>query len=480
MGNKMLNEIVDIKVTEITKNGNGIGEFKGNHHEKYQCEVPFSLPGDFVKVKITSLMNGTFKGHIQKVIVPSPLRVSPRCSHFGSCGGCSLQHIPYKGQLLHKEKIIRQLFENQLSETTKLYPIIGCKSIWNYRSKMDLTFSVDSSGKHKLGLIQNGTKGCVVNLNECHISPQWFMDAQICIKQWWEESKIRAYDPITNQGVLRYLTLREGRRSGDRMVILTIVNNNENELSVHKIEKFVARVNNSLKPHQQDNHLSIVLRIQQCSVGLPTHQYDMLLSGNGILREGIKVSQNDESDSTTLYFDVDACSFFQPNPQQAEAFYSRALQMAQVDSDKVVYDLFCGIGTFGICISKYVKQVVSIDILSESIVSAQNNAKHNQCTNILYFSGAVRHVLAQLKQQKIQGPDAVFVNPPRPGLDPQSMAYLIELNPKKIVYASFNPVTQAQDIQAFLKNGYSLVEIQPFDFFPHTKNVECISLLIQD
>lgn len=473
----MTKQLVEIKVTEISKNGYGLGIAENSVGNSEMFEIPFTLPGDVIKAEIIREKENANLASLKSIVKPSPLRVTPKCVHFTTCGGCRLQHIPYKGQLLHKEKIIRDCFANLISEKVVVHPIVAAKTPWHYRNKMDYTFSSSESGKLQLGLIQEGTKGSVLNINECFLSSQWFLDALICVKRWWETSKIPAYDPVNNKGVLRYLTLREGRRSGDRMVILSIANRNDFEFHIRHIEKFVSQIAEYVKPHQEENELSIYLRILQANEGTTSNQYDMLLYGPGFIRESLKIAIDSEMENQALQFEVGPSSFFQPNPQQAEALYSTALKMAKLTPESVVYDLYCGTGTIGICASKFVKKVIGIELSPETAANARANVKLNNVDNFFIYSGAVRHVLSQLQAGGVPAPDIVIVNPPRVGLDFEAMAHLLELKPPTILYISCYPSSQAMDVETLFSNGYTLTDLQPVDKFPQTNHVENIALL---
>lgn len=472
----MSSQQIEVTVTEISKTGNGAGAVNIGG-ETVLCEVPFTVPGDIVKASITHTKDGVALAKLASIVKASPLRTAPRCAHFSKCGGCRFQHVPYKGQLLHKEKVVRDSFAGLLRDNVAVHPIMGAKNPWNYRSKMDYTFAYDESGKSYLGHVEDGTKGNVLTINECHLCPQWFMDAVICVKQWWDASKIPPYDPINNKGVLRHLTLREGRRSGDRMVILSLANRNDFELNMRHIEKFVAQLNEYVKPHQEENKLSVFLRIHQISEGTTSSQYDMLLYGPGFIREGLKVHLDKDREPVNLMFEVGPAAFFQPNPQQTEVFIARALEMAGLTPESVVYDLYCGTGTFGLSASKFVKAVIGIELSPESASNARTNAKRNECDNVSIYSGAVRHVLNQLQENGAPRPDTVIINPPRSGLDPIAMEHLLDLKAPTILYISCYPQSQAKNIEALTGKGYRLTDIQPVDQFPQTNHIENIALL---
>lgn len=465
-----------IEVTEMSRSGKGLGTVYTDDGA-IPCEVPFTVPGDRIKAFQTSIKDGIAQGSLQSVVDASPLRTAPRCKYFTRCGGCSFQHIKYDAQLLHKEKIVRDCFASLLTGEVVVHPIMAPKVPWNYRNRMDYTFSYDEQGKCSLGHVEVGTKGTVINVEECHLCPQWFMEAVAGVRQWGEASKIPAYDPVNNTGVLRYLTLREGRRSGDRMVMLTISSRDDFEFGLRHIEKFVACVTSFAKPHQENNHLSIFLRIHRATEGSPSSYYDMLLSGPGIIREGLKMHVDKEKEPTLLSFEVGPSSFFQPNPQQAEIFYSRALEMAKLTTESVLYDLYCGTGTIGLCAAKYVKKVIGIEISSETASNARANVKLNACDNMVVYSGAVRHLLDHLRESGEPAANIVVVNPPRVGLDAEAMQHLIKMNPATIVYISCFPPSQAKNVAELIEQGYELAELQPVEHFPQTLHVENIALL---
>lgn len=472
----MKSNLVEIRVTGISKNGNGSATIQHDQCE-LKCEIPFTLPGDLVKAEIAHTKDGLATATLKEIVAASPLRIAARCQHFTICGGCRFQHIPYQEQLLHKEKLVRDCFAALIGKDVQVHPIIPCETLWGYRNKMDYTFSYNENGAYHLGHIQDGSKGCVVNIEECHLSPPWFVDALAVIRQWWEMSKMRPYDPTTNEGTLRLLTLREGRQSGDRMVILTIANSTDFELNLRHIEKFVSCLSEHMQPPQKENQLSIFLRIHQTEKGTSSSQYEMLLYGPGFIREKLKIKIQDDQEPEDLIFEIGPSAFFQPNQMQTEVLFSHALRMAGLTKESVVFDLYCGTGVLGLCASKFVKQVVGIELSPEAADNARTNVRLNECSNMSIYSGAVRHVLNEFKRNCAPQPDIVIINPPRSGLDPMAMQLLMQLKAQTLLYVSCMPETQAKNIEFLTKNGYRLTAIQPIDQFPHTNHVENVTLL---
>lgn len=471
-------KLATVKINSLTDKGNGVGTAVRANGEEYAVEVPFAVPGDTVEASLMRRRKGRWQGRLELVQTPSPDRIEPRCVHFGSCGGCRYQQLQYDKQLEYKENYVRKVFASLIPPQATFKPIIGCKNQWRYRNKMEFSFSSDSQGKKYLGLFLDSQKGRVVDLKECYLVDSWFMDGLKAAKQWWHESRLEAYHPHKDTGSLRTITFREGGRTGDRLVMLTVSGNADYALKSHEIESFVAFIRDAVEPVDPSRNLSIFLRIHQSVKGMPTNFYEMHLYGSEYIREVIKIQPTANGPSVSLQFNVGPSSFFQPNTAQAEIFYSQAIQLAQIPPNGVVYDLYCGTGTLGICAAQIAKQVVGIELFPDAALDARTNVSNNGVKNVTIMSGAVRYVLKQIQDEQLfPKPDVVMIDPPRPGLDPDAMKHLITLNAKRIVYLSCNPATQARDVGDLLQHGYQVETIQPIDQFPQTYHIENIVIL---
>jgi 23S rRNA (uracil1939-C5)-methyltransferase len=400
----------------------------------------------------------------------------PRCQHFGYCGGCRWQHIAYKEQLEQKERGIRRYFEPFIQTDTAWHPIIPCQPPWQYRNKMELTFSSDKGGRRYLGLILYGTKGHVFQIQECHLIHDWVVKAVKAVSKWWEDSGLDAYHMGGDRGSLRTLTLREGQRTGDRLVMLTVSGNPAYALHQKQIRGFVEALRQAIEPALPDQKLSIFLRIQQIAKGQPTQFYEMLLHGPDHIREILHI-ETAQNELHTLHFRISPTAFFQPNTRQAEKLYSRAIQLTQAPAGGVVYDLYCGTGTLGICMAKQAKKVIGIELSPESALDARENVKYNQLSHVSIHTGDVGKVLPTLLQNQDLQPDLVMVDPPRAGLDSRALQHLLAIKAPFITYISCNPATQAANLEVLVKEGYRLRAIQPVDQFPQTVHVENIAVL---
>lgn len=470
-------KILEVEIVEVNKKGNGVGFFVSQTGSLSSIEVPFSVPQDLVRVSVIKERKKA-KGVIEEILKPSPLRVEPRCRHFGDCGGCRFQNVSYLEQLKFKEADIASCFKSLLTGKEAIHPIIPCETSWNYRNKMEFSFSEDSKGNRFLGLIKDSSKGRVVSIEECHLVSPWFQEALEAVRQWWSSTDIKAFHPFKATGSLRTLTLREGIRTQDKMAILNVSGNPDYALSKSELECFSEAIKKTFKSSDQLSLKSVFLRIQQAAAGMETNFFEIHLFGADHIRETLKVSMDESSRPLNFSFHVSPTAFFQPNSFQAEKLYESALRMAGISKDDVVYDLYCGTGTLGIIAAKKAKKVIGIEISPESILDAKTNAELNGVDNIHFLTGAVRNVLSQIMQDaSYPKPDIIMVDPPRPGLDPEAMRALIEVSPKKILYVSCNPHTQADNIKELIAHGYRIVSIQPIDQFPHTPHVENIVLL---
>jgi 23S rRNA (uracil1939-C5)-methyltransferase len=231
--------ILDIPIHSYTKEGEGLGSYNDMQGNPHAVAVPFSIPGDTVQARLLRKRSGVYESHHLSLIQPSQQRITARCIHFGSCGGCKWQMLPYEAQLALKQERVLNEFKPSLHPDVAIHPIIPCDPPWNYRNKMEFTFSQSLKGEKYLGLVLPGTRGKAFNLTECHLVNPWFAECVALIREWWKESQVDAYHPPSDRGALRTLTLREGMHTGDRMAILTVSGNPDYALHKPQIESWV-------------------------------------------------------------------------------------------------------------------------------------------------------------------------------------------------------------------------------------------------
>lgn len=472
--------IVDVAIDQLTPRGNGLGIYDHPMGIQWKLEVPFTLPGDKARVRLLQKRSGVYQCRLEELLSPSPQRIEPKCIHFAKCGGCRWQNLSYEDQLQIKENSIRNHFAPLLSSAVTFFPIRPCENPWEYRNKMEFSFSTNSAGEKFLGLMMDSSRGKVLNLTECHLVHEWFIVALKAVKEWWDHSSLDAYHGHKDKGSLRTLILREGVRSGERLVMLTVSGNPDYAVHHGQLKAFVAALTQAIQPPEGPEKLSLFLRIQQIKKGMPTEFYEMQLAGPDVIQERLYIQRAKDASPEMLKFNISPSAFFQPNTGQAEKIYSYVIQLAGLSREDVVYDLYCGTGTLGICLASHVKEVIGVELSRESAHDAKANIKLNEISNMRIITGAVGEVLSKIhSEQEIPAPSVVVVDPPRAGLEAQAIRLLLTLKPKTLVYVSCNPATQAINIAELVEGGYTLKCIQPVDQFPQTAHVENIVVLVR-
>src|SRR3989344_2083928 len=434
-------------VQSFSKKGYGVAE---------HVEVAHTVPGDRILLELTRKKRLPQKGRLLEILAPSKDRVEPRCIHARTCGGCSWQQMAYPAQAKEKQLRVEEAFDQ------KADPILLPKDPWRYRNKMEFTFSENRAGQRFLGLMIAQAEPYVFNLTECHLANPWFAKVVNSVRTWWESSTIKAYHPPKDEGSLRYLTLREGMRTGQKMAILNVSGNPIYAPSRKDLEAFTAAVTEGV-----EGEISIFLRIHQTKKGKPTQFYEMHLQGPDSIIEKLELAVG------TFEFTISPSSFFQPNTLGAELLYNTALSMVE---GEVVYDLYCGTCTLGMAAAKKAREVIGIELSKEAVMDGEVNLARNHMTNMRLYQGDVGQVLMRLDGRK---PDSVILDPPRAGLDPLALYHLKKILPNQIVYISCNPLTQVENVKELLQSGYRLTRLQPVDQFPHTYHIENIALLFK-
>lgn len=442
---------VEIDLTRYTKKGVAYG-IQGSK----KIEVRGGLVGETVAATIVQKKKGSLLAQLDMVKSPSEQRRAAKCAHFPECGGCTFQNLKYSSQLAYKQNVIEELFGESL-------PIVPCEQEWNYRNKMEYTFSEDKEGKKYLGLIKAGSKGRVITLSECFLTSHWFMEAAHVTKEWWETHCLSAFHPFKDTGHLRNLIVREAKNTGERMIILVVSGNPEYALSKTALDDFVQRMRAAF----EEQPLHIFLKIQQCIPGKPTQFFEIHLHGNEWLTEKLIVSEKE-----TYIVKISPSAFYQPNSVQIGTLYAKAIELAEPQKTDIVYDLYCGIGTIGIAFSKYVKEVKGIELNPYAVYDAHANIEANEIDNMEVIRGDVGEQL-----QGMKAPDIAIIDPPRSGLEKNAMRNLLALGAKKIIYISCNPYTQAEDTTQLMAHGYTMKGVQPVDQFPQTAHCENIVVL---
>lgn len=447
-------------VYALNSKGKGLVRPEGEE-SKAPVELSKVLIGEKVSFSAGPKRRRVREGQLVAILEPSPLRVSPPCQHAAYCGGCSCQHLDYPEQLKEKQRILLSQF-GQLAESATVYPIVPCDPPWHYRNKMEFSFSATRKGERFLGLVKEGRYRDVFNIVECLIAPPWMTAFLSQVRKWWDDSTLPAYNPRAGVGLLKALTLREGVRTGQRMVILTVT---KDPFPQEELDRFAELV---------PEGVSLYLRMHHAERGTPTQTFDRHLKGPTHLQEILRI----ELDGVVreLHFQIGPAAFFQPNTRQAEKLYARAIALANLNAGERVYDLYCGTGSLGLCAALKAGSVLGIELCQEAVEEARRMAQANQLPHMEFLCGSVGKELGSLQGPK---PDVVLVDPPRAGLESQAVACLTALAPSRILYVSCNPETQARDAALLVQAGYTLKALQAVDQFPHTRHLENIALFIK-
>lgn len=447
------NQELTLKIDALVYGGSGIGQVEG-----FKVFVEGVAPGDTVEARMTRVKNSYGEAKPLKILEASPLRIEPRCKHFGVCGGCKWQFLDYADQCKVKEQQVKDAVERIGGLSPELVKsIIPNESPWFYRNKMELSFGSSPDGKAMLGFYPPGYHYEVFDLEECFLQSTLLPEIVKKVRDFANEHAIPVYNSHTHEGLLRSLTIREGKNTGEAMVILTT----STGVFDHK--------NAFADLFKDDPRITSVYWNSVYQVpGQPTWIEENLLTGKEFLTEAL-ILENGQR----LEFDILPQAFFQTNTKQAEVLYSKTLEMAELSGEEVVFDLYCGTGTIGLFCAHKAKQVIGIEVNESAVESARSNALRNKITNANFYLGGVEQRLEGLKEK----PHVVIVDPPRAGLGDKVVEQCAAFRADKIVYVSCNPTTLARDLKRFAELGYTTKIIQPVDMFPQTYHVENIALL---
>lgn len=472
-----IGNIVDLTIETLAFGGEGIGKLKINE-KPFAVFVEETVPGDIIKARIFKKKKNFAKAYLQEMVKPSPLRSAPRCKHFGSsfkdgkldktkgCGGCTWQYLTYEQQLIFKERQVREAMKHLGGiEEEVVKPIIGLNDPWFYRNKMEFSFSRTLEGRLELGLHVKRRHHDVIELEECFLLAPFVGEFIAKARAFFQELQNKG--KIPDDLVLKSLTVRQGKNTGEIMVIISSENEEKTFPAANLLQEIQQWISNFFA--EKNLSLTSVYFLHYTNKkGQRTTVQEKLLQGRPTIQEKLHL-ENGQS----LIFEISPQAFFQPNTFQAQILYQKALEAASLSGNEVVYDLFCGTGTIGIFCAQKAKKVYGIELNASAIENARKNVQLNDITNIEFIVGDVEKNLFHLKEK----PDVIIVDPPRNGLTPKTVEKIIEFSPKKIVYVSCNPTTLARDAKLFTQQPYILESVQPVDMFPQTYHIENVGIL---
>lgn len=456
--------VENLEITGIAAEGKSLGRWN-----EMVVFVPFGAPGDVVDVQLTKKRHSFAEGKIVKMHTSSPMRVEPFCEHYGVCGGCKFQHIPYEEQLKYKQQQVEDALQRIAKvQLPAINPILGSANTCFYRNKLEFTFSNKSwltreqlesdeqfDDRNALGFHIPNAFDKVLDINKCWLQDDVSNQTRNYIRLHAKQQGYSFFDLRANQGLMRTLMIRTSS-TGELMLVVVFGANDQtaiNEMMQSIKEAF-----------PQITSLQYVVNLK-CNDSLNDQEF-VLFSGRDYIEEEME----------GLKFRVGPKSFYQTNSAQAYELYKVARRMARLKGDELVYDLYTGTGTIANFVARQSRQVIGIEYVPEAIEDAKLNSRVNGIENTLFYAGDMKDILTDDFVQQHGCPDVMIIDPPRAGMHEDVVKVILNAQPKRLVYVSCNPATQARDL-AMLDEKYSVEEVQPVDMFPHTQHVENVVAL---
>ena len=460
---KELPLIEGLEITDVAAEGNALARV-ATDAGGYVVFVPYGAPGDIADIKIDRKKHSYAQGHIERLVKPSDIRTEPRCSHFGTCGGCRWQHLPYEFQLKCKQQQVVDALERIAKiPLPGISPIKGSPEIWEYRNKLEYTFSNkkwltfdqlrsgeefpdrDAAGFHIPGAFDK-----VLDIDRCHLQHDFSNRLRLFVKDYGKRNGLTFYDLRNNTGLLRTLMVRTAS-TGQIMAVMVFGQDDP-----QAIKGLLDAV------RAEFPEITSLLYVINLKVNDTIGDQEVLThSGTDFIYEEME----------GLRFRVGPKSFYQTNSLGAYELYKVARDFAGLTGSELVYDLYTGTGTIANFVSRNARQVIGIEYVPEAIEDAKVNSAENGIENTLFYAGDMKDVLTDEFIDRHGVPDVMIVDPPRAGMHQDVVDVILRAKPGRIVYVSCNPATQARDL-ALLHQLYDVTAVQPVDMFPHTQHVE--------
>lgn len=445
------NEVYTVTIEDVGTGGEGIAKIDG-----YTLFVKDAVRGDVCEVKITKAHPKFAYTKLMKVITPSPYRVEPVCPVSKRCGGCKVMAADYSEQLRFKENKVKNNIE-KIGKVTEfeLNPIIGMDNPYHYRNKAQFPIGINENGELVSGFYAGRTHVIIEN-DKCYLGVEDNEKILGIIKSFMAEKNIAPYDEVTRKGLIRYVMIRKAFVTGEIMVCI-IINGNKIPDQLELVQRL----------SEVEGMTSISLSINLCNTNVIMGKVIENIYGRKYIVDYID----------DIKFNISPKSFFQVNPLQTEKLYATALEYAGLTGNETVWDLYCGIGTISLFLARSAKKVYGVEIVSDAIRDARNNAKINGIDNVEFFVGKSEEILPEYYKTHGGYADVIVVDPPRKGCDTALLDTVVQMGPQKLVYVSCDSATLARDIKYMTEHGYELKKVQPVDMFPMTEHVETIVAL---
>lgn len=444
---------VTIKIEKTEFPSVGISEFEGK-----KLYIKGAFPGQTVKGTVKKKRDTYADVKLVEVLEKAPYEIEAPCPHFGVCGGCSSQNLTYEKQLELLSDEVCELFEDKDIPMGMYLGVKGSENTWKYRNKMEFTFGdLEKGGELTLGMHMKGKSFGVLTVDNCMIVDEDFRKVLTVTVEYFRKQNLPYYRVMKREGYLRHLVVRKASNTGELMV---------NLVTTTQIDFDLSGYTELLKSQTYKGKLVSVLHTENDSFSdaVVPEKVNILYGRDYIIEELLD-----------LKFKISPFSFFQTNSRGAESLYSIVRDFMGNGDNKVVFDLYCGTGTIGQIAAHNAKKVIGLELIEEAVEAAKENAKLNGLDNCEFIAGDVAETIKQVKVK----PDIIILDPPRSGVSPKALDYVIKFNAKEIIYVSCNPKTMVDNLETLLAAGYKVEKSKVKDMFPNTPHAETVVKLVK-
>ena len=444
------NDVIQLEIQSVTNEGSGVGR-----HEGMAVFVPMTAAGELVQVKIVKVLKNYCYGIVEQVLCPSEQRLVPDCPVFRRCGGCSLRHLSYQEELRCKGEWVRDVLQRIGGLSLTVPPVLPSPLEQGYRNKAQYPFGLSPDGKAYCGFYASRSH-TIIPAEGCLLQPPFFEKICRAVCAYIDQTGGDIYEENTGKGLFRHLYLRWAEATGEVMVCLVI-----NGERIPRPQLLVERV---LAACPQT--ASIQLNINKRNTNVILGQKSTVLWGKEAITDilaGVRVR-------------ISPLSFYQVNHQGAERLYRTAAEMAQLQPEDRLLDLYCGAGTIGLSMAGQVRELTGVEIVESAVRDARQNAAENGIHNARFYCEDAGMAASRLVREGLR-PDVIVLDPPRKGCDETTIDAVCAMAPKRLVMISCNPATMARDLKLLVQRGYQVERVQPVDMFPRTNHVECCAAL---
>lgn len=445
---------LDLKIESLAYGGAGVAR-----HENFVLFVPFTAPGDTVRAVVTKRKSNWGEARARELLVASPDRVEAPCPLFMTCGGCTWQHLPIEAQLRAKAQIVADSIRHiPGAESVELLPIAPSPDTWRYRNKMEFTFGTDRmTGDLVSGFHMPGDWRNILDVEHCWLAPETVERVLRAAVAEGKRQGLSAWNPNIHRGTLRQLIVRHSVTQ-DALIAVLLTGDREKI----DFQKFAAALQ-AAEPTLKGIGWGINSAVSDIA------RAEVMVDSVGELAL--------EETLGALSFRISPASFFQSNSRGASVLYDAVVEMAELTGRETLLDAYCGTGTIGQYCAKKVRTVYGLELITEAVWDARENAARNGLDNCTFVAGDIRHTLPSLMNSIESRIDRLIVDPPRGGMEKKALEQLLALRAPLIVYVSCNPTTMARDMMQAHEAGYRLEAVRPVDMFPQTYHVECVARL---